>query len=207
MKFKLATAALLSASMFIAATAQAEVTTVGALTLGDSSDTYVTDSLNGLEWLRWTPVKNLTISEIETQINGGLYSGWSIANYTQSALFVDAVYFGGPSDTCSNGNNYCGVMNLNGLRNMMGFVTPSHNNQHNYGFFIDDDGVDIGTMADNTGNTSIYHTAPYITDMSLVPYGSFMLVRSSSIADVAAPGAFAALALGLMGFASRRFKK
>jgi hypothetical protein len=204
MKFKLLTPVLISACIFISTSANAALITVGALTLEEAGDTYVKDSLNGLEWLRWDQVNGLTKADVDAEINSGDYNGWSIANNTQAYQFINAIFHGGASATCSDSNSYCGPIDLNSLRAAFGLVTVSTRNQHNYGYYLSDDGGSKGYIGDNTGNNALYKDTN-TTSLSVAPNGSYMLVRESS--SVPEPTTIAIFALGLLGLASRCFKK
>ncbi len=74
----------------------------GALSSDDDGSTQViTDSLNGLEWLRFDVLDNLTYSETMAATSAfGAYSEWQIAGVNEAHQFINAALLGLPN-VCS----------------------------------------------------------------------------------------------------------
>ncbi len=198
--------------------ANAGLITIGSLTLEQAGDTYVQDSLNGLEWLQWDEVKALKYSELSTQLaTGGTYEGWRIARNDDANLFIDALFNGWHTDTCNSTKSYeyCWTQSpspapIKDFEQLMGV---SYGGYWNYAWFLSDNNFEreVGYIelyeSTQTGPTRVRKNnewASIASSDSLSSIG-FMLVREAQ--DVPEPSALAIFALGMMGLASRRFKK
>jgi hypothetical protein len=213
-------------------TANAEVITIGSLTLQSANDKYVTDSLNGFDWLRWDQVNTLNFAQLQKEIvTGGTYEGWSIAKTEQAGLFHEAIWGLGslPLDylTVSFTKDILPHGTALEFVELMGRQPNSITSQ---GWFLDDD-VDLKQVIsegdygdfgvsylrvnfDTTNwryNDSFFKapaTASYTinnTELAASKGKGFVLYRQSIA--VPEPYTLAIIALGMIGLASRRFKK
>jgi len=205
--------------------ANASVITIGSLTLENEGDTYVTDSLNGLDWLRWDQVNTLTFAELTDATNGGAYGGWSIAHNNEALLFHEALF--GAVKPCNTNlvNPGCDLI-FNDFISLMGYTTPSEFRSR--GLFVNDNyDVNIDIADDNWAgyiraqNTERYpnrymmkqsiSTSPVLRDQAywedLADDGEYGFILYRESAAVPEPSTLAIFALGMMGLAARRFKK
>jgi len=93
----------------LCSTLNATPISIGSLTSNDDGSTEViTDSLNGLEWLRWDVLEDLTYEQTKTIISsGGAYQDWEIATDIEAQLFINALV-GIPNPCTITNNSGCG---------------------------------------------------------------------------------------------------
>lgn len=198
--------------------ANAGLINIGALTSNDDgSTTVISDTLNSLEWLRWDQLADLTYAETLAQISSGAYSGWNIAGVNEANLFLDALY-NGAAHGCSNNT----TSNLTCLSNgsfssadyttLLGDSWTRGTASRDVAWFYDD------TITDNSAGylflTSGVSNSKWNTHGTIASTDSWahsnnsigwLMYRSTS--EVPEPSTLAIFALGMMGLASRRFKK
>ena len=215
---------LLGSSFF----ANAGLITIGALTLDQAGDSYVKDSLNGLDWLRWDEVKTLNYSQIVTELApGGTYDGWRIARNDDANLFIDALFSGWHADTCNSTtlteNCWTGssppydFVDFTALLGISYDATPTYN----FAWFLSDNGGnrEVGYIeihdVDGSEQITVHKNNEWSSFTSSDNYSAsgvssahpigFQLVRDSF--NIPEPSSLAILTLGIIGLASRRFKK
>ena len=184
---------------------QAEIT-MGALTFDPSNPTYVTDTRNGLDWLRWDQTANNTFTQVTDSLApGGAYEDWSWATYSEAGLFVNALL--DSTDTEGSTIPDGGVPTFYDL---MGFEVP-------YGLFSDGGLYGVAELNWVTGDDYGYmflmdyeYLGNILPELQLAqwdsadysPYRGFMLYRDS--AAVPEPATMCLMALG--GLLLRRKK-
>ncbi|WP_245942505.1 PEP-CTERM sorting domain-containing protein [Candidatus Colwellia aromaticivorans] len=208
--------------------ANAGIITIGSLTLDQANDTYVKDSLNGLEWLRWDEVNTLNYSQLTTQLeSGGTYDGWRIARNADANLFVDALFNGWHGDTCNSTSileicweNSPSSGPISDFSMMMG--NGYGTDTWNYAWFLSDNNlatevgyIELYSSANDDAPTRVRKNNEWSTISNSDAFSAtgsnaansigFMLVREAQ--DVPEPSTLAIFALGMIGLASRRFKK
>ena len=108
--------------LLVSGTANAGLITIGGLTLENVGDSYVTDHVNNVDYLRWDQVKHLSFSELTTSLQtGNAYDGWEIASLGQANDFVNALLDGTSGcnssigfDVCSTSYTYTDFITLMG---------------------------------------------------------------------------------------------
>ena len=187
------------------ANAQTPTITMGALTFDPSNPTYVTDTRNGLEWLRYDQTSGVTYDELQTGLaSGGAYEGWSWATYSEAGLFVNALL--DSTDTEGSTIPDGGVPTFYDL---MGFEVP-------YGLFSDGELFGVAELNWVTGDDYGYmflmdyaYLGNILPTLQLEqwdsdvwsPYRGFMLYRDS----IPEPASIAMIGMmGGMGLFIRR---
>jgi hypothetical protein len=212
MKFKVLKAAI--AVMLIAiSTASSASLVIGSLKL-EVGDNHVSDSLNNLEWLRWDQVKSLNYSQLLTQLSAGRdWDGWNIADNDYANKFVNATLGDIRSCTSLTLNEVCASsFDHSQFKRVMGFgSSPSRN----FAFFLSPStSAEVGNLQSNfdTGLIKQNRWSSIAVSDDYSEGGSradaqigFMLYRDA--VQVNAPATLAIFALGMIGLASRRFKK
>ena len=202
--------------LLVSGTANAGLITIGGLTLENAGDSYVTDHVNNVDYLRWDQVKHLSFSELTTSLQtGNAYDGWEIASLGQANDFVNALLDGTSGcnssigfDVCSTSYTYTDFITLMGS-------SYDRNLSYTYAWFLSDNkfGSEVGYIEANvvrlskSNEWSSFATSDTFSSTgtnSALPIG-FMLYREH--AEVPEPSTLAIFALGMIGLASRRFKK
>ena len=173
-------------TMVLASNANAVTTEMGALTFDTSNPTYVTDTRNGLDWLRWDQTANNTFTQVTDSLApGGAYEDWSWATYSEAGLFVNALL--DSTDTEGSTIPDGGVPTFYDL---MGFEVP-------YGLFSDGGLFGVAELNWVTGDDYGYmflmdyeylgNMWPEFQELALwdsagwSPYRGFMLYRDSAL--------------------------
>jgi hypothetical protein len=196
--------------------ANAGLITIGGLTLENAGDSYVTDHVNNVDYLRWDQVKDLSYSELTTALQtGNAYDGWEIASNGEANDFVNALLDGTSSCDEVTGTSYCSMdINFRAFELMMGISYDSVTNL-NFAFFLSDNGIyyEVGYVQryndmilkinewDSIAESDNYSASGQNPES---PIG-FLLYRDNT--EVPEPSTLAIFALGMIGLASRRFKK
>lgn len=225
---KIGYAALLFSASWVS---NAGLITIGDLTLEQAGDSYVTDHVNNVDYLRWDQVKNLNFSELSTALqSGNAYDGWSIAGNIEANNFTNALL--GSIGQCDSivGNATCATdttpYSYTDYVTLLGASFDS-SPLNNYAFFLSDNGIgqevglveyfssgfDINTVL-KLNEWSLIATSDQYSDNGTSPNGpiGFILYRDHTstgtpVTDVPEPSSIAILTLGMIGLASRRFKK
>jgi hypothetical protein len=199
--------------------------TVGNLTLKNAGDTYITDTVNNVDYMRWDQQLNLTFAQITAatvNTENDLY-GWSIASNLQANNFTDALLanISGGSQCSVLGTAVCGdATNSHGneaIKELLGVNYTTSSSM--YALFSNQGpGKDLGRLhykhdgvvVKLNNNTDIFENGD---KWATGQHGSnrvmsYMLVRDnvSGTSSVSTPSSFAILALGMLGLVSRRFK-
>lgn len=204
--------------------ANAGLINIGALTSNDDgSTTVIDDSLNSLEWLRWDQLADLTHDETLAQIASAAYSGWNIAGINETNMFLNALYNGSADECginlpetiaqCQNPGAFpqaeyaalTGGANLIGGQGLPVWFHVETTQEVTAGYFIITQG---GNVTVESAGISIERADEYSANgmHSATPI-SWLLYRTAMAAPVPEPSTLAIFALGMMGLASRRFKK
>ncbi len=216
--FKSALTGSLLAMACLVNAAYAGIIDYGNLTLENASDTYVTDSVSGYDWLRWDQVKTLNYSQLLNSIGvGGEFEGWHIAHNEQMNDFVNALLPGGSDCDSEVITGACTTdLDFTAFSTLMGISYDNLETLSLAWFLTDGDGQneiglvqawDDGLMWKDNDNNSIAYTDGF-SDAGLLPPVGFQLYRlSPNTSNVPEPSTLAIFALGMIGLASRRFKK
>ncbi|MCP4324968.1 MAG: PEP-CTERM sorting domain-containing protein [Alteromonadales bacterium] len=222
MKFKFVKSALATltlAATFMITPTHAGFIDYGALTLLNDGDIYVTDSINGVDWLRWDQVKTLNYSQLQTAIGaGGAFDGWSIARNADMNDFTNALFEG--LSTCDNltmTQSCTGAVNFDyALFNKLMGKAYDYDPSHNFAWFLSDNGIEqeVGFVQAYKDNMYKFNEGTNLTNSDQysnvgmdpdLPIG-FQLYRESDVA-VPEPSTLAIFALGMIGLASRRLSR
>ena len=141
----------------------------GALSSDDDGSTeIIEDSLNGLSWLRWDVLADLTYAETLSAITpGGIYEGWQIAGISEALLFTNALLFGRTNNCDGTTTAPCNTDLPSNLTSLLG---DSFSPGEDFAWFLSDNGTgeEVGFLQ-------------YTTTAALQPLLTFSL-ESQSIA-------------------------
>jgi hypothetical protein len=175
----------------------------GLIDLTPSESAYTT--VNGLDWLDWSATDNMSNSSALSA-----YSGWRLATVAEakslmSLAFANVVY---DSENIARLNGSYSS-NFNAFASLFGITCTTCGNT---GVYAQVSGIGlVGTRYLNSN--SIYAFNGYLSSKYngniAQHHAGIALVRSATLAsvEVPEPSTFAIFALGIMGLASRRFKK
>jgi len=190
--------------------ANSGIITHGYLTTDDASN-YITDTNTGRLYTRfdafdWTVAQTLTAIESD-----GEFEGWNVMTSTQADEFIAAA-LGRATTSChtSNFGTICG--GISGWSD--GDFGASFDHNEDYFGFIDlkagERGYAVGEIGYFSGN-SIRRHDNWGYEATMDGYNSSHAINLTLYKDikmdVPEPSTLAIFALGLMGLASRRFKK
>ena len=225
MKFKYIKHALAVLIMTASGMVNAAVINIGNLTLENAGDIFVTDTLNGIDYMRWDQVKDLNFTQLSAKLaSDPLYQGWSIATNVIANNFTNALLPNNMSlcnnvviSTRCNNDTPPVLFEYDKFVTLMG-VSYDLNDFINLAFFLNP----LNAKFNEVGYIEAYsknETLTKVNSWSSIEYSDnysqsgsasnnsigFMLYRQS--VDVPEPTTLAMFALGLIGLASRRFKK
>ncbi len=169
---------------------------------------YVTDTISGLDWLKLDQSINYSYDDIVNNQLGvtGDFSGWSIASLgTVHNLFDNA---GGDGTYRSNNFTSTNAVMNNTLTNLF-TITEGTNSW----FHVVDSipgGSTSGVILSTAGNVNQYVGGGYSISAAAYTFIGTALYRTTSNGnsnEVPEPSTLAIFAIGIMGLASRRFKK
>jgi hypothetical protein len=198
--------------------ANAGVISIGGLTLENVGDSYVTDHVNNVDYLRWDQVRDLNYGQLTAALQTGqAWDGWEIASIGEAHNFVNAL-LGGSSmcDTMQDVSTECGrAFPWADFETLMGPRCEYCNENGSYAWYLSDNArmeevglvgaVSGAIVADNEWESiALSDEFALGGDWAHAPVG-FMLYREH--ADVPEPSTLAIFALGIMGLATRRFNK
>jgi hypothetical protein len=218
MKNKLLSAILASMFFVVSHSSDAGIIDYGSLSLGQVGDTYVTDTLNNVEWLRWDQVDHLNYSQLIIELGaGGTYEGWTIANNDYANKFTNALFSssGSTCDSVTAGTICATPFDYAKFVQLIGNTFDGQAGT-NYAWFdsANGRGQEVGLLSalDDQNKfgkanewTSLANTDAY-SDTGInshVPMGA-LLYKANAVPE---PSTFAIFALGMIGLTSRRFKK
>ena len=219
MKFRFLSAAftiiMMSVSSFTAS--------AGLIVGSHTTDLGKNVNLGGLEWHTWHDLTNISRTTMLSEMqSGGLYDGWRYAKKSDFNLLFDSLW--GEEE----GSHAANIDRSNWLNNNFGSTQmTSLNGDVSYGFWIAYGSIDEvgssdtaffglysidqqingskGVFSRNLGVGGGYDfTNIFNDDIGNGPIQTHALVRVSQVPE---PSTLAIFALGLMGLASRRFKK
>lgn len=193
----------------LSSVANASLINTDYLSTGDGL--ILKDDVNNLEWLSWSLTGSVSIDDAENQ-----FAGYHIATKDEWYGLFDQIFktfdagdthgsirTGSASSETGSNSNHTAERNM--LNQLLG---TAYKPGFNYGLFKDGDFTRLGGSYQNSPiwvtfkNNSDY-TANDDNDFGGVKY-SVMMVRSTEVPE---PSTLAILALGMIGLASRRFKK
>jgi hypothetical protein len=170
----------------------------------DAADNTFDDTTTGLQWMDFGVNNHHTYNEVSNLL-GTTYSGWQLASQEQVIELWENIFapLSTNTNTYATGHRYSQYYTGNG-----GFTSLKT---------IIGDNMSLGWFADNQGSLSFAYSNmnndAYVYGRN-VNYDSYkthtsqhystMLVRSANVPE---PSTLAIFALGMMGLASRRFKK
>jgi hypothetical protein len=209
---------VVAALLTIAPSVNAGLITVGNLQSDDATN-FITDTTTGRMYSRLDATLGRTFSQL-TSIDimaGGSWDGWSIATSVESDDFINAL-LGGVSlcDGAAAFNRVCGTLGQ-WTDEMFGRSWDKWNDYWIYETTADTpsrEGYRAGIAHIDASNNGLVRdcddcaSARDADDYTLGVYGrsiGFLLYKEAQ--PVSAPSSLAILALGLIGFAARRFKK
>jgi hypothetical protein len=180
----------------------------------ESGDAYVTDSLNNREWARLDFFRG-TVTQWNSEfndVNSDLY-GFNFSGALDADLFADAAFGVDNYDVLSqqypiksgvNANLFTQVMgdgyglNSNNIWKYFRTDTPQNSDNITY----------MWLSGQNLNSTVLNHDGVNSSPDSYSNSMSFLVYRDlNQVTDVPEPSTLAIFALGIMGLASRRFKK
>jgi len=178
----------------------------------DSTSGIITNTQTGLTYFNWGEADGLTYQQtIDATDVGGIYEGYHIANSTEGMAFFDAA-------TINKVNPTGTVFILNPEGILPGDRVGGTPVEAWAWFLSDSDGFAHTIHIDNSLNITgfevlsnyrkIADTNIYNGNIGGFPAVSWLLVEDEdSKQSIPEPSTFAIFALGLIGLASRRFKK
>lgn len=225
MKFTNIKSVLIASTLFftcIVGTANAGLTTIGALTSNDDgSTTVINDTLNNLDWLRWDQLADKSHTQLLAEIAPtGAYAGWSIAGVNEANLFLDALYSGNTfNHGCAATVGYLpcaqnGTFTSAQYTSLLGDSFERGAASKDSVFFYDDVATDLnagylllesGSVNDKYneyGSIALTETDAFFSGNNST---GWLMYRASTA--VPAPSSFAIFALALIGLSIRQFKK
>lgn len=225
MTFNYLKAVIVSLVMMSSDFANAAIITIGNLTLKNENDTYVTDTIKNIKYMRWNQINSLNYSQVNDAIGpGGVLAGWSLARNAEANDFVIALLGDGAENQCNRliNNQICAREEGHNLFTGEDFVTlmgRSYSAFNSYAFFINttqySEERGIGYVEVTGGNP---RSGPLVQKLNswgpvwaadiLVNDGiGFLLFKPSESAIVSSPSSIVLFSLGLMALASHRSKK
>jgi len=165
----------------------------------------VFDDSTGLTWLDASLTVGMTFDEALIQ-----YEGFRLATNTEVEQMYSSFFseFNVNIDNINNGNYSLSTAQTNQLLNWTSLFgeSPDLNWNPSYLRYLDED--NIGRLVGNryVSNSSWYFAGLENTETWNNP-GNYMGVAMVRVTDVPEPSTLAMFALGLMGLASRKFKK
>jgi hypothetical protein len=231
MKFKFIQAAVVGLMLSVCSVANAGL--IEADIYGDGSNKGYTIQGSDLEWIDFGEINDKSYDYVITQLgSSGVYAGWRLPSITEVYTMWNAAFYkykGQVDSYKPNNNTYADfsmqdsgalfedAVTILGSNSFDGFTHDS------WGLFQGVNGlaaviysVELGDNINNLDSVSIEDSG--ILDMS--GYGGYtgtmstLLVRAATVIQpsqptnsVPEPSTLAIFALGLMGLASRRFKK
>jgi len=218
MKFKSLNAVL--AGLVLSASCLVNVANAGIITIGDlSSDSdghTIVDNVSGREYLRFDEFHLSYADTLASVLSGGIYEDYKIADSTIMDDFTNKL-FGVNNNSCStNGSvqTFCGT--LIGWQD--GVFGSSYNANHDLFGYLNTSGssnvvsymqIDYNAQGSNVIDIPNWTTVA-LDQHNLAsghPINLVLYKDSSNSTSVPEPSTLAIFALGIMGLASRRFKK
>ena len=222
MKFKYIKHAFTGLIMTASGMGNAGLITIGNLTLENAGDIYVTDTVNNVDYMRWDQHFNLTLAQIirATVDPGNALHGWNVASSLQANNFTDALLADQiEGSKCKlTGNDDCGTpTGGKAATTLLLGDNYLHSSSFYTSFFDQTSPTKAGLLFMSDGTLKKYHspyTVQYVDEYSTGELGdhlkyTYLLTRASlnNNITVPEPSTLAIFALGLIGLASRRFKK
>ena len=180
----------------------------------ESGNAYVTDSLNNREWARLDFFRG-TVAQWKSQfndINSDLY-GFNFAGALDADLFADAAFGADNYDVLSQQYPIKSGINASLFTQVMGNGYGLNDNNI-WKYFrtnapLDSDNITYMWLSNYVSNSTVLnHDGVNSSPNSYSSSMSFLVYRDlNQVTDVPEPSTLAIFALGVMGLASRRFKK
>jgi hypothetical protein len=207
MKYKIVKAAFAALVLLGSAVANAGLITQDYLSVGDSK--LVRDTTNNLEWLIWTETTNISLATALSQ-----YSEFHLADRNEINLLITEAGLSltpiSGLDVDSGTTSYNNILSFQSLFGVP--FSQSGTNPITYATFRwDNDAVPGGFLGmrinySATNNHSDYWYTDFNSDHASSYHGTgYALVRN--VVQVPEPSILAIFAIGMIGLASRRFKK
>jgi hypothetical protein len=209
MNFKFLKASLAVMTIFVSSITHAGII-FGDLNY-ESGDSYVTDSLNNREWARFDVMRG-TVAEWTNEfndLNSSLY-GFTLAKSFDTELFTDAAFGIGNYDVLSRQWPVKTGINAYLFMQVMGDGFDFNNNNI-WKYYIENDlGVSTNVThmylrGQTSRSTNLMHEGSIRSQDTWSSNMTFLAFRT--IQDVPEPSTLAIFALGMIGLASRRYKK
>jgi hypothetical protein len=173
----------------------------------DAADNTFDDTTTGLQWMDFGVNNHHTYNEVSNLL-GTTYSGWQLASQEQVIELWENIFapLSTNTNTYATGHRYSQYQTGNGGFTSLKTIIGKNTSNYSLGWFADNQGslsyahsnmFDYAQVHGRNVNYNGYKTS---TNTSY----STMLVRSANVPE---PSTLAIFALGMMGLASRRFKK
>jgi hypothetical protein len=210
-----------AALLTVAPSANAALVTVGNIQTDDTTN-FMTDTTTGRMYNRLDATLGRTYSQLISDITtvGGIWDGWSLATSMESDDLIRAL-LGGVStcDVSVDQTTYCGALgqwtdgefgaswdsDVDVWLYQSTYTTPGYVEKELGLGYITADGyiLDFEDWDSRAGFGDVLTSNGGTGGLT----GSYLLFKNGPIIPVSAPPSLAILALGLIGFAARRFKK
>jgi hypothetical protein len=203
------TGLILSACCFLNIANAGLITTYGFLT-SDADTNFVTDTISGRMYTRFDAF-NLSYANTLTAIgSGGAYDGWSIATATEAGDWYAAA-LGEATTPCSSAPvaTYIDCGTLSDWEDG-DFGISGRTHIFDYFAYIDESAIaprtiGLGQIYAVSGRLSSIKNWSTIQELDGIPTINLLLFKDKT--SVPEPSTWVIFALGMIGLASRRFKK
>jgi len=220
MNIKMLKLALVGLILSVSGFANAGLITIGSLSSNDDGSTQIiNDSLNEREWLRWDVLADLNYTQTLAATTSGAYSDWTIATENDAIMFMTALTgltktFATPTSFTDYNTDYSGTSySSEQLTSLVGDSYFRGNTQSNVAWFHHTDDLTNPPTSSpyiwlNSTNSMHLNSCSTSCDSDYASNSSssipWLMYKTTEVPE---PSTLAIFALGIMGLASRRFKK
>lgn len=185
-------------------------------------DTYITDTLSGLDWLKLPQTMGLSVNQVKSEmVTGGAYEGWRFASHENfgDMLINEVGSYAGDGNTIASAEKVAALISIFGVSE--NYQTNDYSVLINYGilgeptyFNPDPTNVDIvityfdvARMISFMGLTDTSYNEAFITDYfdtisdddDYSYVGSYLVRNSAVVSSVPLPPSLALFAFGSVG--------